>query len=535
MGGRAGDDLDEDSLSKEDAMKNTLKILKMLKPWNLNASLVVAVWVCSSVVGLAGAQINRVEPYYAVVTVDQTTLRAGDMPQYYTVAILDAGSMLRVDGAGGGWARVGYPQQATAFAAGRDVKDLGNNTLEVTRPTSLLASSLDRGYGGSWQKLLPQGSELVAGDSLTYTKPVTKGDGSIAAYVISPPTSARAFVESSLIRKATEQEIAEFLADSGLEPEATPTPTNTDEIPAPAAITSQPAVEMTNEPTGEEVISLIDEIVIPGSESTPEPTSNQMQPVTTNTPTAPTTEIVVPVVTDVTDMVTEIVTDAVIDVPPLNDTIEVLPADSTPGLTTTPKPSADTAERVEQLEAMIDSSLDVEHLEAVFTNVRQQSLMAAELGELRDQFQRVRDQLGAQAYDQSTATRIDQRLAVLDVMIDLRDRRRELAAQQSAITVMTTQVERRISAASSRAAYTVVGQLVPSTIYDGLRLPMLYRIVSVDQTGTRTIAYVSDTEQLGLAQKVGRVVGFTGTIGIDPTLGVRLVKTNNVSVLQPGG
>ncbi len=489
----------------------------------------VALALVACVSSWAGAQINRVEPFFAVVTVDQTSLHAGDMPLYYAVARLDAGAVLRVDGAGAGWSRVTYPAGVTSYATAREVKDLGDGKLEVIRTTPLKAANADRGFGGSWQNLLPAGAELEPGAVLSYTEPVKRSDGSIAAYIVTPPESARAYVESSLLRKATNEEVEAFLKATGAVPPAQEEPVAT---APPAENNPTPVV---SEPT-EEVISLIDDMQVTGEQT--RPSTPVVSPIVTPVVTPVETPANAPIATDPVESTTNVVTDAEFVVPPVdNDPIEVLPADppadSAPA-TSLPDP-AETAAEVARLNTMIDASLDVEALEASFASVRTQPLMEAELGELRNQFQRVRDSLSATPVDQVIASRIDQRLAVLDVMIDLRDRRRELAAQQTSIDTTTIEIQRRIEATASRAAYSVVGQLVPSSIYDGLRLPKLYRIVSVDQTGTRTIAYVADREDLQLAEKVGRVVGFTGSIGLDPTLGVRLVNTNNASVLLPGG
>ncbi len=480
----------------------------------------IALALVACVCSWAGAQINRVEPYFAVVTVDQTSLHAGDMPLYYAVARLDAGAVLRVDGTGAGWSRVSYPAGISAYATAREVKDLGDGKLEITRTTPLKAANADRGFGGSWQNLLPAGAELEPGAVLSYSEPVKRSDGAIAAYTVTPPESARAYVESSLLRKATNAEVERFLKANGqaVPAQAQPAPINPPTQNEPIV----PAVEPT--PPAEEVISLIDDMQVTGEPAQP------------STPVG--TPEVAPIATDPVESTTTVVTDAEVVMPPVdNDPIEVLPSDQpadSPPAVSAPDP-AETAAEVARLNTMIDTSLDVEALEASFASVRTQPLMEAELGELRNQFQRVRDGLSTTPGDLAIASRIDQRLAVLDVMIDLRDRRRELAAQRTSIESTTVEIQRRIEASASRAVYSVVGQLVPSTIYDGLRLPKLYRIVSMDHTGTRTIAYVADREDLQLSEKVGRVVGFTGSIGLDPTLGVRLVNTNNASVLLPGG
>ncbi len=512
------------------------------------ASLLFAAMVLLVHPGTASAQISSVEPYWAVVTVDATTLHAGDMPLYYAVARVNAGQVLRVDGAGGGWARVAYPRGVTGFADPRNVRTVSETSLEVTRPTPLKAANLERGFGGSWQNLLAESDVLTAGDTLTYTDTVKRSDGTVAAYVVIPPPTARAYVEASLLRRATEAEIAAHTSPNQppQEPEATQAePAQPETAPAGAeAAAGAPADAAT--PAQPEVISLLDEMAIASPDAPAAAETTAAAPADAAPARAP--ERVRDAERVVTD--TEVTVPAV-DNPPIRvvpaETTEATPSEAAGEVAAAtgaqaaleggvvPAQTDGNAATQEQLETMIDAGLDIQALESSFDQVRRQPLMQAELGELRDQFQRVRNSLTTMPADVALAQRIDQRLAVLDVMIDLRDRQRELAERRAQLDSTTVTLRQQIENAEARATFTVVGRLVPSVIYDGQRLPKLYRVVSIDQVGTRTIAYVADDEDLELAQKVGRVVGMSGPISIDPTLGVRLISSQRAVVLQPGG
>ena len=59
-----------------------------------------------------------------------------------------------------------------------------------------------------------------------------------------------------------------------------------------------------------------------------------------------------------------------------------------------------------------------------------------------------------------------------------------------------------------RSDYTVIGRLQRSRIYDGRRLPLLYRLE--DPSSGRTIAYIQPAEGMPLGQGVGRIVGIVG-------------------------
>lgn len=508
-------------------------------PWTLAV-------VVAAAATWAGAQISPVEPYWAIVTADQTNLHSGDMRQYYAVAKMRSGTPVRVDGEGGGWSRVAYPQGLTGFAPARDVKDLGDGTLEVIRPTALKALNLERGFGGSWQNLVPSGQELKPGDTIKAVETVARTDGSVAAWVIVPPANARGYIESNLLRRATPEEAARLISqaaqpagsavpaapDAGT-PAIQPPPASTDEPVVP-----QPAAQVPSQPS--EAISLIDEIVVPGSE----PAGTQTQPVTAPAQPVPVQPVTVPTIDPA---VTEQVmgqTEVVSSDPVPNEAIN---QDEQPSVAPTAPVAVDASEQsvsvvpMEVIQGSTGQGFDQavpttptpESLETLFDQVRRQPLMEAELDELAAQFRRVRDGLSDSAIDRSLADRIDERLKVLDVMIDLRDRRAELADRQAALSASRVDVERRIADANARAGFTFVGQIVPSAVYDGVRLPKLYRVVSVDEYSSRTLAYVTDSEALELAQKVGRVVGLDGSIRIDPNLGVRVLTATRASVLRP--
>jgi hypothetical protein len=506
-------------------------------PWTLAV-------VVAAAATWAGAQISPVEPYWAIVTADQTNLHSGDMRQYYAVAKVRSGTPVRVDGEGGGWSRVAYPQGLTGFAPARDVKDLGDGTLEVIRPTALKALNLERGFGGSWQNLVPSGQELKPGDTIKAVETVARTDGSVAAWVIVPPANARGYIESNLLRRATPEEAARLIGQAGqpagvavpatpdaVTPAIQPPPASTDELVVP--VPAQPDGQTPTAPA--EAISLIDEIVVPGSD----PAGTQTQPVTAPAPVQPVAAPTIdPAVTDQVMGQTEVVTPDPGFTEPLNQdgqpAVDIsVPADASEQPVSVVPMEVVQGSTGQGFDQVVPSTPTPESLETLFDQVRRQPLMEAELDELASQFRRVRDGLSDSAIDRSLADRIDERLKVLDVMIDLRDRRAELADRQAALSASRVDVERRIADANARAGFTFVGQIVPSAVYDGVRLPKLYRVVSVDEYSSRTLAYVSDSEILELAQKVGRVVGLDGSIRIDPNLGVRVLTATRASVLRP--
>ena len=72
-----------------------------------------------------------------------------------------------------------------------------------------------------------------------------------------------------------------------------------------------------------------------------------------------------------------------------------------------------------------------------------------------------------------------------------------------------------------RSDYTVIGRLRRSRIYDGGRLPLLFRLE--DPASGRTIAYVKPMEGMPLRAGVGRIVGIVGTEVQDLTRRIKIV------------
>ena len=72
-----------------------------------------------------------------------------------------------------------------------------------------------------------------------------------------------------------------------------------------------------------------------------------------------------------------------------------------------------------------------------------------------------------------------------------------------------------------RSDYTVIGRLRRSRIYDGGRLPLLFRLE--DPGSGRTIAYVKPIEGMPLGEGVGRIVGIVGNEREDLNRRIKIV------------
>ncbi len=83
--------------------------------------------------------------------------------------------------------------------------------------------------------------------------------------------------------------------------------------------------------------------------------------------------------------------------------------------------------------------------------------------------------------------------------------------------------------------YQFVGRLVRSSVYDGARMPLMYRMVSVNESIPRTLGYIVPDDALGIPTKLGEIVGVLGTSELDPALNLRIVTPTRIDVLAPEG
>ncbi len=78
--------------------------------------------------------------------------------------------------------------------------------------------------------------------------------------------------------------------------------------------------------------------------------------------------------------------------------------------------------------------------------------------------------------------------------------------------------------------YDVMGRLLASSVYDGQRLPRLYRVV--DSTTQRTIVYVQGNGTINPATTVGQYVGIVGRSKFDRALRLNVIEVDRLDVLE---
>ncbi|MBI1375628.1 MAG: hypothetical protein GC159_23200 [Phycisphaera sp.] len=148
------------------------------------------------------------------------------------------------------------------------------------------------------------------------------------------------------------------------------------------------------------------------------------------------------------------------------------------------------------------------------------------IGELRFEYEKLLTSPDLAEADRSLAT----------ARVDLLKIRQDLQASLAEIHTFREQIaESQKEAAEALAAkpknYTAVGRLAASTLYNGERLPRLYRIV--DPIEGLTLAYVRTTDDSGdVTRFVGLYVGVIGDKQYDPALKLNIITAKAVDPLK---
>lgn len=440
--------------------------------------------------------MRELEPRWAVVTQDGAALRAGDMDRFYKIDELEEGDLVRIDAQSDRWARVVYPPTQTAFVPAAVAEPAGETLVRLTVDDRLRAANMHIGIGGSWALVYEE--PLPAGTVLRLRETLFNERGDVIGYRVLPPSAEEAgrpaygYVRLAQLRDATEPEIAAYLARidparaGSAEPDAASPSAPSQGEPAARPPAQQP-------PAGVDT-SLLE------SPRPPRPGDRPTQPPAVEPAERP----------------------------------EAAPAGQ-PAAIEQGQPRAPQAPAQEAEPAPEETpALDLEGLEAEFASARRlpPEQLDEALDELRAEFVRAREQSddpGVQRY-------ADQRIAWIDLRIETRDSRRRLEQTLAQADERLAALSARVDQIRRQQDYRIVGRLVPSTVYDGERLPLMYRIQSVGgPEGVRTLGYLRPGPGVELQDKIGEVVGVRGRTFFDDALRAVIVDPTDVDVLSPAG
>ena len=165
-------------------------------------------------------------------------------------------------------------------------------------------------------------------------------------------------------------------------------------------------------------------------------------------------------------------------------------------------------------------------LEVIWVTVKAEPLASSEVGGLKDRYMILMNDPECEAEIKNV---VETRVKQLIVQIEAQQRIRQLKEMRTAMDADTDQVRAIKIALEARSDYTVVGILNASSIYDGKRLPLLYRLV--DPAVGQTVAYVTAKNPAQLATMLGTLVGIRGEKRYDEALRVSVIDPTAVEIL----
>lgn len=426
--------------------------------------------VVAALVTPATAQLSAVDAYHVVVSAENVNLRCGAGSVWYAVASLSPGDVLRVDGVDAGWLRVTYPSGVPAVVKATEAAlDEARGSVKLTAPSRLLASNPRGGVFESWQTLLEK--ELASGTELTYVETLKDASGGVSGYRVIAPEGARGFVSERFVRKATDLEIA---AVKGAQ------------APPPMAVTP-PATpsESTTASSGGETPAQPAQAAAPATTPAPESGSGA-QPATTPT-----------------------------------ETVAAIPAE--------PKPVEFVP--VVPVEPPAPAGPSLKNLDSAYDVLKTVPTEDAEIGPLIAEYERFLATLPQTSANSGRRAYARAKIDLLRARGELQDAIRAAAEVEASARRGSSSIEELRAALAAKPRYTVVGRLSASTVYDGTRLPLMYRILSIENFPGRTLAYVTPAEGVELTTRIGSLVGVVGDGAVDAALGVPVLTPKRVDFL----
>lgn len=446
--------------------------------------------------GTAPANAGDASSYWAVVTGNGVNLRSGPSAQSaYAFGKLRQGDLVRVVKEDYGWARV--QTQGNAFGeviafvpADRRVSLAADGaTATVNARTELRAPNIDAGSSPdkSWK-------QIGAVDAGTTLAVVGTAEGEKESVLkVKVPASAEAWVNLTFLRRASEAEAA-----SAMNAVATAAP-----APVAAPVAATPVTPATTESAG------ISAPVNAEGAGTAAPTATTAD-VGANTGVSPTSGGGI-------ETISSPVIPPLLGEQPRNASVV---AQETPASEATEQPKRAAKPKFVSRRATLDD------LESQFKSVRAQSQADAEFEALKAKYEEL-----ATANDASGSVKgmADARARQLTLLIETQTQVQELERKKASADTNRKGIAELILNIQRRADYTAIGVLNASAVYDGSRLPELYRVC--DPTTGATIAYVEPNPDIPMATMVGTLIGVRGGKTFDPALRLTVISPLSMELL----
>jgi hypothetical protein len=179
---------------------------------------------------------------------------------------------------------------------------------------------------------------------------------------------------------------------------------------------------------------------------------------------------------------------------------------------------------VEQVKRVKFSDVD-----AVWKRVAKEPVETAELEQLRDRFLALAEDAKT---PRSEARAASSRAEQVAIRIDVQKSLLDIAALRQKSNAKIDGVADLTKAMMLRQPYSAVGRLNASTVYNGERLPLLYRLQ--EQVTGQTIAYLLPGPGYDLASMLGLLVGVKGDIRYDESLRLNTITPSGIDILNTG-
>jgi len=121
------------------------------------------------------------------------------------------------------------------------------------------------------------------------------------------------------------------------------------------------------------------------------------------------------------------------------------------------------------------------------------------------------------------------RVEQLEIQMEAQQRIQELKALRAQLDADSEQLMALRLAMEARTDYTAVGVLNASSVYDGTRLPLLFRLM--DPASGQTVAYLAAKDPNMISTMLGTLVGVRGTQRFDEALKVNVIDPGTIDIL----
>ena len=450
------------------------------------------------------------QPYWAVVTNNAVNVRSGPSAQSaYAFGKLNQGAVVRVLQEEYGWAKI--QTSGSAFASlwayvpadRRVTLSADKATAQVTARTEVRAPNTDA--GGSPDKSWKQIGRVEAGTTLTVLGTVEGEKDSV--YKVSLPASAEGWVNKSFLRAATESEAAGAVASANAAP-ATQV--------AAAPVAAAPATVPT---------------AVPASTVVPANAPTAGSPTTTTTVTTGTTTVdpalnspsIPPLMGQPVAITTT--TTATTTEGPGNGTA----ATGTPGTTTSGSTSTTVTHNGGTTAVTTTTTArrtTIADLETQFDAVKPHPEATDELNDLLKKYEEF---VTVPGEGDASVRRAKARIEQLRIITETNTQTETIKRTQKALTDNKDEIAKLILDMQRRADYTAIGVLNASAVYDGEKLPELYRVC--DPMTSATIAYVTPNPNIPMSTMLGTLVGVKGGKDFDPALRLNVINPMVIELL----